>query len=109
MTKKEQQMYYPLTKIKNMIFKFIEDNPEVYDNDEGQSETVWTEFDKLQDSIFSDNQTYFQWDVNNDTFRIDQAFASVLDYVRDQDKRLEDFVIDYDDQDHLYIFIELKD
>lgn len=102
-------MYYPLTKIKNMIFKFIEDNPEVYNNDEGQSGEVWTEFDKLQNAIFNDNQTYFQWEVNNDTFRIDQAFASVLDYIRDQDKRLEDFVIDYDDQDHLYIFIELKD
>ena len=92
-----------------MIFKFIEDNPEVYNNDEGQSGEVWTEFDKLQNAIFNDNQTYFQWEVNNDTFRIDQAFASVLDYIRDQDKRLEDFVIDYDDQDHLYIFIELKD
>ena len=102
-------MYYPLTKIKNMVFKFIEDNPEVYNNDEGQSGEVWTEFDKLQNAIFNDNQTYFQWEVNNDTFRIDQAFASVLDYIRDQDKRLEDFVIDYDDQDHLYIFIELKD
>lgn len=102
-------MYYPLTKIKNMIFKFIEENPEVYNNDEGQSGEVWTEFDKLQNAIFNDNQTYFQWEVNNDTFRIDQAFASVLDYIRDQDKRLEDFVIDYDDQDHLYIFIELKD
>ena len=102
-------MYYPLTKIKNMVFKFIEDNPGVYDNDEGQSGEVWTEFDKLQNAIFNDNQTYFQWEVNNDTFRIDQAFASVLDYIRDQDKRLEDFVIDYDDQDHLYIFIELKD
>ena len=102
-------MYYPLTKIKNMVFKFIEDNPEVYNNDEGQSGEVWTEFDKLQNAIFNDNQTYFQWEVNNDTFRIDQAFAWVLDYIRDQDKRLEDFVIDYDDQDHLYIFIELKD
>lgn len=102
-------MYYPLTKIKNMIFKFIKDNPEVYNNDEGQSGEVWTEFDKLQNAIFSDNQTYFQWEVDNDTFRIDQAFASVLDYIRDQDKRLGDFVIDYDDQDHLYIFIELND
>lgn len=102
-------MYYPLTKIKNMIFKFIEENPEVYNNDEGQSGEVWTEFDKLQNAIFSDNQTYFQWEVDNDTFRIDQAFASVLDYIRDQDKRLGDFVIDYDDQDHLYIFIELND
>lgn len=102
-------MYYPLNKIKNMIFKFIEECPEVYDNDEGQSGEVWAEFDKLQNTIFSDNQTYFQWDVNNDTFRIDRAFASVLDYIRDQDKRLGDFVIDYDNQDHLYIFIELND
>lgn len=102
-------MYYPLNKIKDMIFKFIEECPEVYDNDEGQSNKVWDEFDELQDKIFSDNQTYFQWEVDNDTFRIDQAFASVLDYLKDNNKILKDFTVGYDSEDHLYIFIETED
>lgn len=102
-------MYYPLNKIKDMIFKFIEECPEVYDNDEGQSNKVWDEFDELQDKIFSDNQTYFQWEVDNDTFRIDRAFASVLDYLKDNNKVLKDFTVGYDSEDHLYIFIETED
>lgn len=97
-----------LNQIKEKIFQFIEKHPDVYDNDEGQTEEVWDEFDKLQDSIFSDNQTYFQWEVDNDTFSIDSAFDSVLDYIKDQGKRLKDFTMGYDDQDHLYIFIEME-
>ena len=102
-------MYYPLKKIKDMVFKYIEECPEVYDNDEGQSEEVWDEFNKLQDKIFSDNQTYFQWEVDNDTFEIDSAFDSVLDYLKDKGKKLKDFVMGYDSEDHFYIFIETED
>lgn len=102
-------MYYNITKIKDMVFKFIEENPEVYDNDEGQSEEVWDEFDKLQNKIFSDNQTYFQWEVDNDTFRVDSAFDSVLDYLKDNHKKLKDFIMGYDSEDHFYIFIETED
>lgn len=97
-----------LKQIKEKIFQFIEENPEVYDNDEGQTNEVWDEFDKLQDKIFSDNQTYFQWEVDNDTFSIDSAFDSVLDYIKDKGKKLKDFTMGYDDQDHLYIFIEME-
>lgn len=102
-------MYYPLKKIKNMIFKFIEEYPEVYDNDEGQTSEVWDEFNKLQDKIFSDNQVYFQWEVDNDTFEVDSAFDSVLDYLKDDHKRLKDFTMGYDSEDHLYIFIETEE
>jgi len=98
-----------LKQIKEKIFNFIEENPEVYDNDEGQSEEVWAEFDKLQNKIFSDNQTYFQWEVDNDTFEIDSAFDSVLDYLKDKGKKLKDFIMGYDSEDHFYIFIETED
>ena len=98
-----------LKQIKEKIFQFIEENPEVYDNDEGQTEEVWDEFNKLQDKIFSDNQTYFQWEVDNDTFEIDSAFDSVLDYLKDKGKKLKDFVMGYDSEDHFYIFIETED
>lgn len=98
-----------LKQIKEKIFNFIEENPEVYDNDEGQTEEVWDEFNKLQDKIFSDNQTYFQWEVDNDTFEIDSAFDSVLDYLKDKGKKLKDFVMGYDSEDHFYIFIETED
>lgn len=98
-----------LKQIKEKIFNFIEENPEVYDNDKGQTEEVWDEFNKLQDKIFSDNQTYFQWEVDNDTFEIDSAFDSVLDYLKDKGKKLKDFVMGYDSEDHFYIFIETED
>jgi len=98
-----------LKQIKEKIFNFIEENPEVYDNDEGQTEEVWDEFNKLQDKIFNDNQTYFQWEVDNDTFEIDSAFDSVLDYLKDKGKKLKDFVMGYDSEDHFYIFIETED
>lgn len=98
-----------LKQIKEKIFNFIEENPEVYDNDEGQTEEVWDEFNKLQDKIFNDNQTYFQWEVDNDTFEIDSAFDSVLDYLKDNHKKLKDFTMGYDSEDHFYIFIETED
>ena len=98
-----------LKQIKEKIFNFIEENPEVYDNDEGQTEEVWDEFNKLQDKIFSDNQTYFQWEVDNDTFEVDSAFDSVLDYLKDNHKKLKDFTMGYDSEDHFYIFIETED
>lgn len=98
-----------LKQIKEKIFNFIEENPEVYDNDEGQTEEVWDEFNKLQDKIFNDNQTYFQWEVDNDTFEIDSAFDSVLDYLKDKGKKLKDFIMGYDSEDHFYIFVEMED
>lgn len=98
-----------LSKIKEKIFQFIEENPEVYDNDEGQTDEVWDEFNKLQDEIFSDNQTYFQWEVDNDTFEIDSAFDTVLDYIKDKGKKLKDFIMGYDSEDHFYIFVEMED
>lgn len=101
-------MKYKLNEIKDKIFEFIEENPEIYDNDE-ESDEVWDEFDKLQDEIFSDNQTYFQWEVDGDCFSMDDAFQSVLDYLKDKGKKLKDFIIEYDSQDHLYIFVETEE
>ena len=101
--------YYTLKEIWKQMDEFLTNNPDVYNNDEGQTNEVWDEFDKLQDKIFSDNQTYFQWEVDNDTFSIDSAFDSVLDYIKDKGKKLKDFTMGYDSEDHLYIFIEMED
>ena len=99
-----------LVDIKNQVFKFIEQHPEVYDNDEGQNEEVWREFDELQDKIFNDKQTYFHWQVDDYDccFDIDDAFDTVLSYLKENGKVLVDFVIGYDSEDHLYIFTETK-
>ena len=97
-----------LVDIKNKVFEFIEQHPEVYDNDEGQYEEVWKEFDKLQNEVFNDNQTYYQWEVDSDCFDIADAFETVLSCIKKDKKILVDFVIDYDSEDHLYIFTETK-
>ena len=95
-----------LVDIKNLVFEFIEQHPEVYDNDEGQNEEVWRDFDNLQDRIFNDKQTYFHWQVDCDCFDIDDAFDTVLSYLKENGRILKDFVIGYDSEDHLYIFTE---
>lgn len=95
-----------LEKIKEKIFQFIEENPEVYDNDEGQTEEVWDEFNELQDKIFSDNQTYFQWE-DCDCFDLAEAFDSVLEYLKTNKKILKDYLVDWND-DHLYVLVETE-
>ena len=85
-----------LNEIYEQMESFLDKHPEVYEiNDEGQDIEVMEEFDKLQDKIFNDNQTYFTWDVDNDTFRIDRAFGTVLDYLKDKNKKVKDHFYGY--------------
>ena len=95
-----------LKEIWKKMDEFLTNNPDVYDNDEGQSDEVWDEFNKLQDEIFSDNQTYFQWE-DYDCFDLAEAFDSVLDYLKTNKKILKDYLVDWND-DHLYILIETE-
>ena len=95
-----------LKEIWKKMDEFLTNNPDVYDNDEGQSDEVLDEFNKLQDEIFSDNQTYFQWE-DCDCFDLAEAFDLVLDYLKTNKKILKDYLVDWND-DHLYILIETE-
>jgi hypothetical protein len=98
--------YYTLKEIWKQMDEFLTNNPDVYNNDEGQTEEVWDEFDKLQDEIFSDNQTYFQW-VDCDCFDLAEAFDSVLEYLKTNKKILKDYLVEWND-DHLYVLVETE-
>ena len=88
---------------------FIEDHPDVYDlNDEGEDCEEMKEFDELQDKIFSDNQTYFTWDVDGDCFRIDRAFDTVLEYLKENNLKLKDYEIGYLVDDKLIVLVETE-
>jgi hypothetical protein len=93
-----------LKEIWKKMDEFLTNNPDVYDNDEGQTEEVWEKFNKLQDEIFSDNQTYFQWE-DCDCFDLADAFDSVLDYLKTNKKILKDYLVDWNN-DHLYVLVE---
>ena len=95
-----------LKEIWKQMDEFLTNNPDVYYNDEGQdyTDTVWEKFNKLQDEIFSDNQTYFQWE-DCDCFDLADAFDSVLDYLKTNKKILKDYLVDWNN-DHLYILVE---
>lgn len=96
-----------LKEIWKQMDEFLTNNPEVYYNDESQKTTeVWDEFNKLQDKIFSDNQTYFQWE-DCDCFELAEAFDSVLDYLKTNKKILKDYIADWNG-DHLFILIETE-
>lgn len=79
--------------------------------EEHDYEEEFDEFDALCDEIMSDNQTYFQWDVDNDTFEIDEAFDSVLRFIlqlQEDGKQMVSCCSRYIDTDHLFVFIEYK-
>ena len=89
--------------------RFVDNNEEImYVNDEGEDIEVVQEFDELQNKIFADNQTYFSWFVDSDTFRIDRAFDSVLEYVKENNLKLKDYYIDYLYDDRLLVLIETE-
>lgn len=75
---------------------------EVHDYDE-----EFDEFDNLCSEIMSDEQTYFQWEVDNDTFDIAEAFDTVLGEWK-MGKQLVDYHAEFLDGDHLFLFVEYK-
>lgn len=79
--------------------------------EEHDYEEDFDSFDELCCKIMNDNQTYFQWEVDNDTFEIDQAFYSVMECLKEQEeagKRIADYHIQYLDNDRLFLFVEYK-
>lgn len=96
-----------LAQIKEKMFEFIENHPELYKDDENNE--IWEEFNNLQDEIFNNNQVYLQWEVENDTFETDSAFDSILSEIKDSKRKIKDFLIDRDCYNHTYIFIEYEE
>lgn len=70
------------------------------------------DFDELCNKIMSDNQIYFQWEVDGDCFDIEDAFATVMDCLRDEQKKgkiIKDYATDYIfGDDRLFLFVEYK-
>ena len=84
------------------IAKTLRNWLEVHDYDE-----EFDEFDNLCCKIMSDEQTYFQWEVDNDTFDIAEAFNTVLGEW-EMGKQLVDYHAEFLDGDHLFLFVEYK-
>ena len=70
------------------------------------------DFDELCNKIMSDNQVYFQWEVDSDCFSIEDAFDTVMDCLRDEQKKgkiIKDYATDYIfGDDRLFLFVEYK-
>lgn len=75
---------------------------EVHDYDD-----EFDEFDDLCCKIMSDEQTYFQWEVDNDTFDIIDAFSTVLNEWM-CGKQIVDYHAEFLDGDRLFLFVEYK-
>ena len=80
----------------------LKDWLEVHDYDE-----EFDDFDELCNQIMSDKQTYFQWNVDSDTFDLADAFDTVLREWK-HGREINVFYIDYLIDDKLFIFIEYK-
>jgi hypothetical protein len=80
---------------------------ETHDYDED-----FDEFDSLCDNIMSDKQTYFQWEIDGDCFDISDAFDTVLDCIKEAQKKgqvIKDYCPDFlFDDDRLFLFVEYK-
>ena len=75
-------------------------------------EEDFDEFDALCDKLMSDNQTYFQWEVDGDCFSIEDAFDTVMSSLRDAQKEgkvIKDYSIDsiFGD-DRVFLFVEYE-
>lgn len=67
------------------------------------------EFDKLCCEVMSDEQSYFHWDVDGDTFSLRHAFELVLDQTKEDNakgKLIVDYCVSYARGGHLFIFVE---
>lgn len=89
------------------ILKKLNEFAETHDYDED-----FDDFDELCNKIMSDNQTYFQWEVDSDCFDIDGAFDTVMSCLRDAQKKgkiIKDYATDYIfGDDRLFLFVEYK-
>lgn len=85
------------------IFKKLQEWLETHDYEED-----YEEFDELCNRIMKNNQTYFQWSVDSDTFRLTSAFASVMECLADEGKLIKDYYINYLEDDRLFLMIEYK-
>jgi len=90
-----------LQDIYNKMKEFTDKHPKIWNNPDDS----WEEFYALQDDIFTENQTYFSWNVE-DCFRIDRAFDTVLEYIKLTNEHLDDYYINYIANDTLIILVE---
>ena len=99
----ENKKYYTLKTVISKLSKFAETHD--YDED-------FDDFDELCDKIMSDNQTYFQWEVDGDCFDLADAFDTVLECIKeaqDKGKVIKDYSYDYlFGDDRLFVFVEYK-
>jgi hypothetical protein len=79
--------------------------------EEHDYEEDFDDFDELCCRIMNDNQSYFQWEVDSDTFEIDEAFDTVMGCLKEQEesgKRIADYRTQYLGDDRLFLFVEYK-
>jgi len=64
-------------------------------------------FDDLCCKIMSDEQTYFQWNVENDTFDIADAFSTVLNEWM-SGRQIVNYHVEFLTGDQMFLFVEYK-
>ena len=98
-----------LKEIFDKMQEYVEAHPEVllYDGSE-EYEKAREGYDELQDSIFASNQTYFMWEVDNDTFEIDTAFQTVLHHLQENNEIVKNSYADYLQDDWLIVLVETE-
>ena len=99
-----------LEKIWEKMNKYLEEHPDVYDIDQEEDSEVWDGWNELQDKIFSDNQTFFQWNYDEYDGSIDvaEAMDTVLEFIKANKYTITDYVIHVGNDDHLYVLVEYK-
>lgn len=99
----ETKKYNTLDKVVSKLSKFAETHD--YDDD-------FDKFDELCDKIMSDNQTYFQWEVDGDCFDLADAFDTVLECIKEaqaKGKIIKDYNYDFIfGDDRLFVFVEYQ-
>ena len=91
-----------LSEVKNLLFEYIEEHPEV--NDKNPSEKALVEFESFKDVVFENNQYYFQFKASE---KIEEVLSVVLDYLSEHNKKLGNYKIEYN-KNQLYVFLETK-
>lgn len=91
-----------LSEVKNLLFEYIEEHPEV--NGKNTSEKALVEFNSFKDVVFENNQYYFQFEANE---KIEEVLSVVLDYLSEHNKKLGNYRIEHN-KNQLYVFLETK-
>ena len=91
-----------LSEVKNLLFEYIEEHPEV--NGKNPSEKALFEFESFKDVVFENNQYYFQFEASE---KIEEVLSVVLDYLSEHNKKLGNYTIEYN-KNQLYVFLETK-